>query len=138
MVFDSIPDGSYRSRPYLSMTDMLSEDTSTDSGFPSPQDMQGWLEREIADIHKAAELRITEATRFVNAYARGVLSADDTAQRSYEYEHRWGEALPGGFRSQGMTDDEIVAAVDKTRDKQGLLDKHVVERRKKGGTNPLR
>lgn len=116
---------------------MLPEDTSSDSGFPSPEGLQRWLEREIADIQKAAELRTKEAMRLVNAYVRGELSPDQAAQHCCEYDCRWGDALPGGFRSQGMTDDEILATVDKTRVKQGLLDKHVVERRKKGGTNLL-
>jgi hypothetical protein len=78
--------------------------------------MQGWLEREIADIHKAAELRIKDAERFVNAYARGELSPEEAEKRGYEYSERWGDSpLPGVFRSQGLSDDEILRLIDQAR-----------------------
>src|ERR1039458_5694219 len=101
---------------------MAGKDTSNESDYPSPGEMQGWLEREIADAAKAMELRIKEASRLVGAYARGEISADEAAQRGYEYSCRWGEALPGVPRSHGMTDEEILARIDETRAKQGLLD----------------
>ena len=91
--------------------------------------MQGWLEREIADVGKALELRIREAACFVMAYARGEISADEAAERGYDYSCRWGEALPGVPRSQNMTDEEILARVDEARVKQGFLDRHVSGRR---------
>jgi hypothetical protein len=117
---------------------MSSKDTQDETNFPSAVGMQRWLEREITDIQKAAELRIKEATRFVGAYARGELSAEQAADRTYEYDSRWGDALPGGFRSQGLTDEEILTTIDNVRVKQGMLDKHVLERRKKSGTDLLR
>jgi hypothetical protein len=97
--------------------------------YPSPKEMQGWLDREIADITKAMDLRLKDATRFVTAYARGEISADEAAARAYEYSERWGDALPGVARSQGMSDEEILKRIDETRGKQGLLDKHVLSRR---------
>lgn len=100
--------------------------------FPDPKGMQGWLEREIADIQKAAELRIREATRFVNEYGRGEISRDEAAARNYEYSQRWGDPMSGSMRTQGLSDDEILRRLDETRVKQGLLDKHVLERRKGG------
>jgi hypothetical protein len=109
-----------------------------ESDFPDPKGMQGWLEREIADIHKASELRIKEATRFVNEYARGEISADEAAKRSFEYANRWGDAIPGVPRTQGLTDDEILARLNETRVKEGLLDKHVLSRRKGGAPETSR
>lgn len=93
--------------------------------------MQGWLEREIADSAKAMELRIKDASRFLSAYARGEISKDDAAERHDEYSCRWGEALPGVARSHGLTDEQILNRIDETRVKQGLLDKHVLSRRKR-------
>jgi hypothetical protein len=90
--------------------------SSEEADFLSPKAMQGWLEREIADIARAAELRIKDATRFVNAYARGELSADEAAEQSFKYADRWGEALPGILRSGRLNDDEILKRIDETRD----------------------
>lgn len=111
---------------------MSPSDRVDESEFPPPPGMQRWLEREISDIRKAAELRIKEATEFVDAYARGELSVNDAAHCSYEYENRWGEVLPGGFHCQGLSDQQILATIDETRVKQGLLDKHALTRRKRG------
>lgn len=91
-------------------------DETEDASFPDPKDMQGWLEREIADIHKASELRIREATRFVNEYARGEISKDQAEKRHYEYSQRWGDVLPGVQRTQGLTDEEILSRLDEARD----------------------
>ncbi len=100
--------------------------------FPDPKGMQGWLEREITDVMKAAELRIKDATQFVNAYARGELSTDEAAHRCYEYETRWGAPLPGVMRSRGLTDEQIMTKINEERVAEGLLDKHVLKRRDAG------
>ena len=107
-----------------------------DWSFPDPKGMQGWLEREIADIHKAAELRIKDATRFVNDYARGEITADEAAERNYAYSQRWGDVLPGVMRTGSMTDEEILKALDETRVKQGLITKRVAGG-KKGGPDEV-
>lgn len=105
------------------------------SDFPDPKGMQGWLENEIADIHKASELRIKEATRFVNEYARGEISRDEAAERSYEYVTRWGDTwLPGVMSSKGMNDEEILRRMNEYRVKEDLLDKQAWEARKSGGS----
>jgi hypothetical protein len=77
--------------------------------------MQRWLEREIADITRAAELRIKDATRFVNAYARGEITSEKAAERGYQYSNRWGDALPGVPRSTGLSDEEILQTIDEAR-----------------------
>lgn len=92
--------------------------TSSESDFPPPNEMQGWLEREIADSAKAHELRVKDVTSFVSAYAKGEISPQEAEKRSIAYSTRWGEALPGVFHSRGMTDDEILAKIDETRKEQ--------------------
>ncbi len=77
--------------------------------------MQGWLEREIADIMKATELRIKDAARLVGKYASGEISRDEAADLSFQYTNRWGDALPGVFRSQGMSDEAILAKMDEAQ-----------------------
>lgn len=104
--------------------------------YPSPKEMQGWLEREITDVTKAMELRIREASSFVVAYAQGEISADETAQRCSEYQSRWGDPLPGVPRSHGFSDSEIVDRINETRIKQGLLERYTGI--KKGGRGTSR
>lgn len=86
-----------------------------DWSYPSPKEMSEWLEREIADIVRASELRIRDAETFVTAYGRGDISSEETEKRGYEYSQRWGDALPGRFRSKGMSDEEILAEIDRVR-----------------------
>lgn len=92
--------------------------TDDDLSFPSPTEMEGWLQRETADIRKAAELRTKDAEAFVNAYSKGEISAQEAEQRSYQYSKRWGDALPGLLRSEGLSDEEILRRMDETRKKQ--------------------
>jgi hypothetical protein len=103
------------------------------SDFPDPKGMQKWLDLEIDDIQRAAELRIKDAKSFVDAYAKGEISRDEAAQRSFEYANRWGEGLPGVPRTQGLSDEEIMRRLNEARVAEGLLDKYVLQRRK-GGT----
>jgi len=86
-----------------------------ESDFPSVRDMEGWLQREIADVKRAAELRIKDATSFVTAYSRGEIASAEAAQLSHKYASRWGDPLPGISRSQGLRDEEILDAIDETR-----------------------
>jgi len=80
--------------------------------------MRGWLEREKADIAKAADLRVTEATRFVDEFASGKITQDTLENRMYAYSTRWGEPLPGVSRSHGLTDEEILKRIDAARARQ--------------------
>ena len=86
--------------------------------FPSPEEMQHWLERELVDAQKALELRVKDATTFVEAYARGDTSAEEAAQKTVQYSRRWGESLFGVGRSEGLSDDEILSRIDLARNKQ--------------------
>jgi hypothetical protein len=83
--------------------------------YPTPKELQAWLENEIECANKATELRIKDASRLVNAYARGELNAAEAARLGHDYEQRWGEALPGVWTPQGMTDQQILATVDEAR-----------------------
>jgi hypothetical protein len=112
---------------------MSKANESEEGTFPSPKGMSSWLEREITDIQKAAELRIKDATRFVNAYARGEISKDEAEEHSYAYSQRWGDVLPGVMRTGGLKDEEILKTLDEVRIKQGLLDGPVAIGHK-GGT----
>lgn len=80
--------------------------------------MRAWLEREKKDTTKAAELRIKDATAFVDAYSSGAISADEAEQRLHQFSKRWGDALPIAGRSENMTDEQILNAIDETRNRQ--------------------
>lgn len=88
-----------------------------ESDFPSPKEMEGWLQREIADVKKAADLRINDATAFVAAYLQGNISKEQAEERSYQYSRRWGEPIFGVFRSEGLSDDQILKQIDEARSK---------------------
>ena len=79
----------------------------------TPTDMRRWLSEEIADLMKALHLRLAEASAFVNAYAAGEISAEEAKIRLDAYNSRWGESLPGATASTGLTDQEILAAVNR-------------------------
>lgn len=97
------------------------------SDFLSPSEMGRLLEEEICAQSKASELRIREFSQFVIAYAAGELTPEQADQKLTQYRTRWGEALPGVFSAQGMTDDEILATIDDSRSPDfvdRLLKKH--------------
>jgi hypothetical protein len=109
-----------------------------ESDFPDAKGMQRWLESEIADIQKAADLRIRDATAIVSEYTQGRISAEEAERRSYAYANRWGDALPGVMSTRGLTDEEILRKLDQARAKEGLLDKHVLGRRQGGAPETSR
>jgi hypothetical protein len=102
-----------------------------DSQGLSAEDMRVWLASETADIERAKALRITEATGFVDAYARKQISEKELENRLYEYSGRWGDPLPGVSRSEGMTDKQIISRLNKARVADGTLDPETLRRRKK-------
>jgi hypothetical protein len=92
---------------------MSEKDHSEESDFPSPEGMRGWLKREIADIMKAAELRVKDASELVVGYSAGEVSRQQAEALSNRYAERWGDALPGTLRPEGKTDSEILEALDR-------------------------
>jgi hypothetical protein len=99
----------------LSGAKMSNEDTTAESDYLSPKDIQKWLLQEMRDSAKAHELRVTEATELATAYALGQLTPEQAHERFLRHDHRWGEALPGTHAFKGSTDEQILAAIDKTR-----------------------
>jgi hypothetical protein len=82
----------------------------------SVQEMQGWLRDEIRDSAKAHELRTKDATQLVEEYAAGKLTPEEATQRVTAYDRRWGgEALFGTAARDGVTDEQIVAEIDRAR-----------------------
>jgi phage-related minor tail protein len=104
---------------------MSADDTESD--FPSPEGMQKWLDREVEDIMKAAELRIKDAAQLVNRYSIGEISREEAAQITYEYNEMWGDALPGMLRSAGASNESIRRSVADARDPDFV--KRLVERK---------
>jgi hypothetical protein len=93
-------------------------DTNEAQDRLTPQEMQRWLSEEIADLIKAMQLRVTEASALVNSYAAGEISAEEAEKRLAQYNWRWTEALPGTSASTGLTDQQILAAVDSAAEQQ--------------------
>lgn len=91
---------------------MADDEAPAHTNTLSVQDLQGWLKEEIRDCDKAHELRVKEATEFVTAYAAGKLSPSEAMQRLLQYDRRWGEALYGATASPGISDEQILKAID--------------------------
>src|SRR6185312_1311858 len=98
-----------------------------DWSFPDPKGMSVWLQQEISDIQRAAELRIKEATAFVTAYAIGEISPKEAEERSYRYSRRWGDVIPGVGNTGGMSDEQILSTLDETRIKQRHVSSRIRE-----------
>jgi hypothetical protein len=100
---------------------MADRDGSNIPDILSVDDMQGWLREEVRDSVKAHELRTKEATQFVEDYASGKITGEDAMNRLIAYDRRWGDALPGAIAAPGISDEEILRAIDETREKQHKL-----------------
>lgn len=87
--------------------------TSDDSDHHTKEDLALWLKQEIMDVTKAAQLRIQDATDYGTAYALGQLTPEQAAERHRQYTHRWTDAIPGVYASEGMSDKELIQRIDK-------------------------
>jgi hypothetical protein len=90
----------------------------TESGYASPEEMRGWLLQEIRDTTRSIDLRLKEATGFVEEYSNGTLSPEQAAERFFRYRERWGEALFGATAGKDTTDAQILAAIDEAHKNQ--------------------
>jgi hypothetical protein len=86
--------------------------TDSDDDLTS-DDLIVWLKQEVFTITKAAQLRIQDASDFVTAFLAGKLTLNEVNQRLSQYETRWGEPIPGGTAHEGMSDEEIIARLDR-------------------------
>lgn len=78
----------------------------------TPAEMRQWLQREVREVMKAAELRIKDATDFVTGYATGEISAKQAAERMTQYDARWGEPIWGVSVEENMSNAEILRLRD--------------------------
>jgi hypothetical protein len=83
-----------------------------DDDLYTRKEMRQWLEREVRDVMKAAELRIKDATDFVTAFAVSEISAKEAAERMARYDDRWRESILGVTIEEGMTNQEILRLRD--------------------------
>ena len=90
----------------------VTKETDPGDDSLSPLDMQRWLERESADVLKAAELRLNDAKDFVARYVDRQGTREEMMQRFDKYNLRWPEALPGVTNQSQLTDDEILRQID--------------------------
>jgi hypothetical protein len=75
--------------------------------------MRQWLQQEVRDVMKGAELRIKDATDFVTAYGVGAMSAEEASERLSRYTARWGDAIPGGITTdEGQSNADILHRID--------------------------
>ena len=57
-----------------------------------------------------------EATGIVEAYVKAEISEEELSKRLYHHSERWGDPIPGVTRTQGLSDDELVAKLDYYRE----------------------
>lgn len=89
-----------------------------DSESLTQEDVTAWLQQQIDHSRKATKLRIAGAREIAVDFAGNRISREEVADRIYQYEKRWGEALPGVWTTQGKTDQQILAELDETRVRQ--------------------
>jgi hypothetical protein len=88
---------------------------ATEQEYLSPHNLRQWLRQEKADLAKATELRLKDATEFVTAYGAGQITPQEADQRFREYNRRWYEALPGTHATRSASDAEILAMIDEAK-----------------------
>ena len=81
------------------------------------QDFRNVLDEEVTALSKASELRIREFAGFVTAYAAGELTPAQAMDKLFRYKEVWGEAFPGVPSVQGLTDEDLLARVEKSAGK---------------------
>lgn len=82
--------------------------TGAEDAVLTPTEMRQWLQREVREVLKAAELRVKDATEIVTGYAVGDLTPQAAMDRFDLYNKRWSEPIPGVVTAEGMTDEEIL------------------------------
>jgi hypothetical protein len=80
-----------------------------------------WLKQEILSLHRGAELRISDAVDIVTSFIAGELSEDQAEARISKYQSRWYEPIPGISIDEGMTNAEILAAIENNQQRPPLV-----------------
>jgi len=110
---------------------MVSSDQENDDEPYTPRDMRQWAEQEIKDIAKSVELRLRQVTELVSAYSAGELTQEEAIRRYDAYRFRWGDALRGATMNEGVSDERILAQIDKglclTREGRELYRRYIGE-----------
>ena len=82
----------------------------------NPAEMLSILQDEVSLISRAADIRIPTVTEIATAYARGELTPQEANRRWGEYEHLWGDAVPGMAGIQGLnTDREFLQFMERSK-----------------------
>jgi hypothetical protein len=87
--------------------------------YLSVGDIRQWAQREVKEATKALELRKNELTDLVTAYAAGEITPQQADELHSRYCQRWGEALPGVVVLESLTDDQILAMIDRAVGNKG-------------------
>lgn len=91
----------------------MSDTETPENPYLTPKDMDQWAQQEMKDVTKAFELRLRELTNLAAEYSAGNTTPKQADEMHSRYYHRWGEALPGHSASDGVTDEQLLAAIDK-------------------------
>jgi hypothetical protein len=82
--------------------------------YLSAKDMRQWAEREMGNARRAFELRTKELRDLATSYSAGQITPERADELHSRYHHRWGEALPGVTAAESMSDEDVLATVDKS------------------------
>ena len=102
---------------------MAESETNEPDDLLSVRDMRNFLDYEITAVTKAAELRLRELGALVTSYAAGELTPQQAGEQLDRYQSRWGEALPGVWKVEGATDEEILAKVNQAEGKHASAER---------------
>jgi hypothetical protein len=102
---------------------MSIEQESADADkYLSARDMSWWLKDELRNVTKECELRIREATELATAYSIGDLTPKQADELYIRYQNRWDLPLMGLGASNYSSDEAIIKALDKARERARSID----------------
>jgi hypothetical protein len=117
--------------PILCLTMPPKKHRSDDTELRS-EVVAAWLQFEIDSVTKAVELRLKHAKEIAAEFAAGKISSKEVDEKIYDHETLWGEALPGAH-PYGMSDDQILSAIENVRVEQGVRSRRIKDVK---GTGP--
>jgi hypothetical protein len=96
---------------------------------PTPEEYRAWLQQEVRDLKKVSELRIQEATEFVNAFSEGKIKAEQAEERLARYFDRWGNNPLTGVTYDEHTPNEEIARRMEAADREESMEDMIKRRR---------